>query len=165
MNARAQQLADIGYKAWDEAFAAQGSRGRALVSALAAMLAAPAAAKAKPAGPKLAFTAQALHAALKERVSHIVGTDLVNGQSFGAANKRIGGISGLTAADLPLLVDWIEAGGFAWMTKVAPHFKMVVFKLDGWTSQARAWDVAGRPAIGVRGMAQVSLPDIGGAFK
>jgi hypothetical protein len=167
VNARAKQLVEIGRKAYG--CESGGVDAYALLHAIAAMLAAPAPAKVSKADkPKLPFTAQALHDALKARVSHIVMCDLVNGQAFGAANRKIGQCAGLTAADLPLLIDWIEAGGFAWMTQTAPAFQTVVFKLDTWVSQAREWDRKGRPVMSRKGSvvtADTAAPDLGAAFN
>lgn len=165
MNTRARQLAEIGLKAAGPEGAVPGGV-RAMVNAFAAMLATPAATKVKPDRPKLAFTAQELHAALKSRVPHIVVTDLVNGQSFGAANKKLHGISGLTAEDLPRLIDWIEAGGLAWRTQSAPTFQLVAYKIEQWLNTARDWDRKGRPALGKRGVQQEPpLRDVGSSFK
>jgi hypothetical protein len=170
MNKRAIELEIVGRSAYhdflketadgmtDEA-AELFSEHSPLIAALAAMLAAPAATKAKPERPKLAFTAQQLHAALKDRVSHIVVTDLVNGQAFGAANKKLHGISGLTPDDLPRLIDWIEAGGLAWMTQSAPTFQLVAYKIEQWLNNARDWDRKGRQAIGKAVQADQSAPD------
>lgn len=166
MNARAKQLAEIGSKTYRSLVPVTTAEGYALIQAIAAMLAAPVATKPKPDRPKLAFTAQALHEALKSRVSHLVVTDFVNGAAFGAANKRLHDLPNLTAEDLPLLVDWIEAGGFAWMTQSAPTFQMVAYKIEQWLNNARDWDRKGRPVLGKQGaVTGAPVRDVGGSFK
>lgn len=153
MNARAKQLTDIGLKAYETADWGEGKAG-ALIGAIAAMLAAPAAAKAKPDGPKLAFSPQSLYEAISRDTT--VACGVVNSQSFGHLGRKLKGIPGLQAADVGLLVDWINAGGFHWVTG-AVTFQLVVNRIDTYINSARSWDEAGRPAMGKsNGVAPIS---------
>lgn len=151
MTERGKQLQALGLKAYHAHTDGAGGKygAEALITALAAMLAAgPPAAKrrAKPEGPTLPFSPQAVHQTLKERVGHIVLTDSVAGPVFGRLGATLKSISGLEESDLDHLVSWIEAGGFGYCT-TAPTFQMVANGIDKYIAWAREWDRRGRPPI------------------
>lgn len=140
----------------------------ALIAAVAAMLAAPAASKSrgKREGSTLPFAPQAVHQALRDRVGHIVLTDVVSGQVFGILGRKLQSISGLEESDLDHLVSWIEAGGFGYCT-TAPTFQMVAANIDKYIAWAREWDRRGRLPIR-KGGSTVGSDGAGfdmGAFK
>ena len=82
-------LEAIGLRAYHAHVDPSGGRygGPAIIAAVAAMLsaapAAPAKRKPKAEGPKLPFSPQALHGALRDRVGHIVSCEVVAGWVFG----------------------------------------------------------------------------------
>lgn len=148
---RRADLEAIGLKALHAYVGPGGAKygAEAIIASVAAMLsAAPAATRkrAKPEGSTLPFAPQAVHQALRDRVGHIVLTDVVSGSVFGILGKRLQSISGLVEADLDHLVSWIEAGGMAgW--PATPTFQMVANNIDKYITWAREWDRRGRQPI------------------
>ena len=133
-----------------------------MIDAIAAMLAAPKAAKEKTPADKLVFSPGEFYAVLKERAGHIVLCEPVESRLFGQLGRKLQQTSGLEREDLDRIVSWIEAGGLRNWPGGQPTFEHAVKHFGKWLTYAREWERRGRQTIGGgRG----SSVDVSGDFK
>lgn len=172
---RADQLREVGENALAHFPGAVTDAERAVVAAMAAMLAAvelPRGRRAKPGADvkPLVFSPNQLYQELLTRVPHLVVCEPVQHRLFGFLGAQLRGIGGLEAADCERVVSWIEAGGLSSWT-VQPVFAHVVQNIAKFIGYARVWDQRGRQQL-TKGKSNVGIPvaqasesDLAGDFR
>lgn len=121
---------------------------RDLITAIGAMFEKAFAKKAAPTKPKQTapFTAKLLMGALRERTEGRVAVSVSAAGYTDSVQKMLDGLEGLTAADMDVVIDWINVGGLQWWS-VQPRWDHVLRHFPAWVSQARQWESKGRPAL------------------
>lgn len=126
---------------------------------LAAMLAEATKVKVKPKfdETKLAVTPRELFEAVRRGCTGKILCEPIDGRWFGRLGGILKSLPSFDTSDVPLLCDWIDAGGLSSWPQGLPTFGHLVTHLAKWTAFAREWHARGRHRIGTRSLIGVAI--------